>query len=282
MLIDGKLFIHRLSLQTSFIWNRHCIATYFILLSLKQQKSHIVINRSISSGSSNKHENMNEGPHTVISRNDFTVQQQTTSLAKQDDLCGEESLQNKGNRDKQSDSTGNEQREGTITTLPTKKHLPSINNQYAIALNCLVLLFFIAKEIEQSSIRQMRSGTHVTESKLPQKKKDGMLERHQHQRQHRGNARIGKDLGRRSSNRWNCWKARSNQNIRFKNYFRKNETNNWERILVSMIALVRNVICAHNTSRFCLVITETRSYGCGPHIFIAITPSCQSYQFNPP
>ncbi|CAB5327171.1 unnamed protein product [Rhizophagus irregularis] len=239
-------------------------------------------NGCISSGSSNKHENMNEVPHTVISRNDFTVQQQTTSLAKQDDLCGEESLQNKGYRDKQSDSTGNEQREGTITTLPTKKHLPSINNQYAIALNCLVLLFFIAKEIKQSSIRQMRSGTHVTESKLPQKKKDGMLERQQHQRQHRGNARIGKDLGRRSSNRWNGWKTHSNQNIRFKNYFRKNETNNWERILVSMIPLVSNVICVHNTSGFRLVFTETRSYGCGPHMFIAITPSCQLYQFNPP
>ncbi|RGB25163.1 hypothetical protein C1646_675806 [Rhizophagus diaphanus] len=151
-------------------------------------------NGCISSGSSNQHENMNEGPHTVISRNDFTVQQQTTSLAKQDDLCGEESLQNKGYRDKQSDSTGNEQIKGTITTLPTKKHLPSINNQYAIALNCLVLLFFIAKEIKQSSIRQMRSGTHVTESKLPQKKKDGMLERQQHQRQHRGNARMEKTL----------------------------------------------------------------------------------------
>ncbi|PKY44785.1 hypothetical protein RhiirA4_514772 [Rhizophagus irregularis] len=188
---------------------------------------------------------------------------------------GEESLQNKDNRDKQSGSTGDEQKEGTITTLPTKKHLPSINNQYAVTLNCLVLLSFIANEIKQSNKRQMRSGTRVTESKIPQKKKDGMLERQQHQRQHRGNARIGKDLGRRSNNRWIRWKARSNQNIRFKNYFRKNETNNWERILVSMIALVRNVIFTHN-------ISETRSYGCGPHMFIAITPLCHSYQFNPP
>ncbi|CAB4407997.1 unnamed protein product [Rhizophagus irregularis] len=185
-------------------------------------------------------------------------------------LYGEESLQNKDNRDKQSGSTGDEQREGTITTLPTKKHLPSINNQYAVTLNCLVLLSFIANEIKQSNKRQMRSGTRVTESKIPQKKKDGMLERQQHQRQHRGNARIGKDLGRRSNNRWIRWKARSNQNIRFKNYFRKNETNNWERILVSMIALVRNVIFTHN-------ISETRSYGCGPHMFIAITPLCHSY-----
>ncbi|CAB5395607.1 unnamed protein product [Rhizophagus irregularis] len=88
----------------------------------------------------------------------------------------------------------------------------------------------------------MRSGTHVTESKLPQKKKVGMLERQQHQRQHRGNARFGKDLGRRSGNRWNRWKTHSNQNIRFKNYFRKNETNNWERILISMIVLICSVI----------------------------------------
>ncbi|RGB28625.1 hypothetical protein C1646_745765 [Rhizophagus diaphanus] len=53
-----------------------------------------------------------------------------------------------------------------------KKHLPSINNQHAIAINCLVLLFFITNEIRQSNKRQMRSGTHVTESKIPQKKKD--------------------------------------------------------------------------------------------------------------
>jgi hypothetical protein len=92
--------------------------------------------QSVLSGSSNKHGTMNEGPHSVISGNDFTAQQQTTSLAKQDNLRGEDSLQNKSNRDdKQSDSTGEEQREGTITTLSTKKHLPSINNRYAIAIN---------------------------------------------------------------------------------------------------------------------------------------------------
>ncbi|GBB83165.1 hypothetical protein RclHR1_00010047 [Rhizophagus clarus] len=113
-------------------------------------------NEYVSSGSSNKHGTMNEGPYSVISGNDFTVQQQTTSLTRQDNLCGEDSLQNKGNSDdKQSDSTGEEQREATITMLPTKKHLPSINNQYAIALNCLVLFFFIPNEIKQSNKRQM-------------------------------------------------------------------------------------------------------------------------------
>jgi hypothetical protein len=128
----------------------------------------------------------------------------------------------------------------------------------------------------------MRSGTHITKSKIPQKKKNGMLERQRHQRQHSGSARIGKGLGRRSSNSWNRWKARSNQHIQFKDCFHKNEVNNWERILVSMIAFARNVICVQNTSRLCLVSNETRSYGCVPHMFIAITPSCQSYQFNSP
>ncbi|CAB4424174.1 unnamed protein product [Rhizophagus irregularis] len=81
--------------------------------------------------------------------------------------------------------------------LSTKKHLPSINNRYAIAINYLVLFFFIANEIKQDNTRQMRGGTHITKSKIPQKKKNGMLEGQRHQRQHSGSARIEKNLGRK-------------------------------------------------------------------------------------
>ncbi|CAB4389307.1 unnamed protein product [Rhizophagus irregularis] len=81
--------------------------------------------------------------------------------------------------------------------LSTKKHLPSINNRYAIAINYLVLFFFIANEIKQNNTRQMRSRTHITKSKIPQKKKNGMLEGQRHQRQHSGSARIEKNLGRK-------------------------------------------------------------------------------------
>ncbi|RGB23611.1 hypothetical protein C1646_774255 [Rhizophagus diaphanus] len=234
--------------------------------------------QSVRSSSSNKHGTMNASPHSVTSGNDFTVQQQTTSLEKQDNSlrrphpCGEDWLQNQSNRgDEQSYSTGEEQK-GTITTLLTKKDLPLINNQYAIAINYLVLFFFIANAIKRNNTRQMRGGTHITKTKIPQKKKNSMVKKQLNQRLHSRSAIIGKDPERRNGNQSETVQE---QNVQFKDCSRKNETNNWKRMLVSMIALVCNVIFVHKTSKM-------RTHGPIPHMVIAITPSCQSYQFNPP
>ena len=71
------------------------------------------------------------------------------------------------------------------------------------------------------------------------------------------------------------WGVRVNPNIQHKDCFRKNNMTSWVRMLVFMNAHVRSVIYTHNASK-------TRTYGPIPHMVIAITPSCQLYQFNPP
>ncbi|GBC31988.2 hypothetical protein GLOIN_2v1482504 [Rhizophagus irregularis DAOM 181602=DAOM 197198] len=71
------------------------------------------------------------------------------------------------------------------------------------------------------------------------------------------------------------WRIHNNPYIRPGDCLHKNEMTNWETIIVSMIALDCDVICMQSTNK-------ARSYGCVPHKVIAITPPCQSYQFNPP
>ncbi|RGB23484.1 hypothetical protein C1646_806432 [Rhizophagus diaphanus] len=72
-------------------------------------------------------------------------------------ICGVTTLEEQGSQnesprdDKQPDNTYSNEtpREGSMITLSTKKDPPSINEQYAIAINCLVLFFFITNKIKQ-------------------------------------------------------------------------------------------------------------------------------------
>ncbi|CAB4473587.1 uncharacterized protein OCT59_002886 [Rhizophagus irregularis] len=212
------------------------------------------------------HENTNiKDPHSVVCchENGFDIKQLTPSSVEQE-------LQNKSLRDdEQPDNTYSSEtpREGSMITLSTKKNPPPVNKQYAIAINCLVLFFFVMNKIKQGS-REMQGGTHGTKERALRK---GQRDRLQHNR----SAKNGKGRGRRNSCYWKRWRIHDNLYIRPEDSPHKNEMINWETIVVSMIALDRGVIYMRSTS-------ETRSYGCVPHKVIAITLLCQSYQFNPP
>lgn len=55
------------------------------------------------------------------------------------------------------------------------------------------------------------------------------------------------NLGRRNSNSWKRWKFHNNPNVRSKDRLCKNDMTNWERMLVSVIALVHSAICIQST-----------------------------------
>ncbi|UZO20440.1 uncharacterized protein OCT59_012864 [Rhizophagus irregularis] len=187
---------------------------------------------SVRSISPNTHENTNiKDPHNAVSYHENGFDQRTSSSV-------EQVSQNETPRDdEQPENTYSSEtpREGSITTLSTKKNPPSTNKQYATAINCLVMFFFIVNKIKPDATRQMQGRTRVTKEK---KEKRHILQGQPNQLQHNRSVKNGKGL-------------------------------------VSMIALDCDVICMQSTNK-------ARSYGCVPHKVIAITPPCQSYQFNPP
>ncbi|CAB5384623.1 unnamed protein product [Rhizophagus irregularis] len=211
----------------------------------------------------NTHENINiKDPHNAVSYHENSFDQRTSSSVEQE-------LQNKSLRDdEQPDNTYSSEtpREGSMITLSTKKNPPSVNKQYAIAINCLVLFFFVMNKIRQGSI-QMQGRTHATKENVQKGQRD--------QLQHNRSAKNGKGRGRRNSCYWKRWRIHDNLYIRPEDSLHKNEMINWETIVVSMIALDRSVMCMQSTNK-------ARSYGCVPHKGIAITSPCYSYQFNPP
>ncbi|RIA90146.1 hypothetical protein C1645_823709 [Glomus cerebriforme] len=270
--------IHKNELFVKKFLELDCIVHPSSIADSNTKNSCVPCTQSVRSISPNVHGTTDIiiGHHDAISYrgNDLAIQQRASTFVEQE-------LQDENfYGDKQTDIIHSG--EATITVLSAKKSLPPIGNEYAVAMSCLVLLFFIANKIKQNNTRQMLSGTHVTKSKTSQKRKNDMLKGQRHQRQHNGSAKTGKKLGQRNSNCWKRWKFHNNPYIRSKNGFRKNDVTNWVRMLVSATALVRSVICMQSTSRLCLVFTESRTYEPVPHIVLAITSSCQSYQFKPP
>ncbi|CAB5388166.1 unnamed protein product [Rhizophagus irregularis] len=191
-------------------------------------------------------------PHSVVYfyENGFDIKQLTP-------LSVEQELQNKSLRDdEQPNNTYSSEipREGSMITLSTKKNPPSVNKQYAIAINCLVLFFFVMNKIRQGSI-QMQGRTHAT--------KENVQKGQQDQFQHNRSAKNGKGRDSRNSCYWKRWKIHDNLYIQPEDSLHKNEMINWKTIVVSMIALDR----MQSTNK-------ARSYRCVSHKVIAITSPC--------
>ncbi|PKB98170.1 hypothetical protein RhiirA5_431803 [Rhizophagus irregularis] len=148
---------------------------------------------SVRSISPNTHENTNiKDPHNAVSYHENGFDQRTSSSV-------EQVSQNETPRDdEQPENTYSSEtpREGSITTLSTKKNPPSTNKQYATAINFLVMFFFIVNKIKPDATRQMQGRTRVTKEK---KENRHILQGQPNQLQHNRSVKNGKGLGRSTS-----------------------------------------------------------------------------------